>query len=107
MAISEPSDPLSQADVSDVDTATDSFGVPEPLGHLDEPPAIQSGGVFQENQGTVRPLAEASVQLTHPGEQTIRLCPHLTLVVDNEAGDTAREAVGEFPYQRAVPPAPP
>jgi len=90
--------------MSDIDAAADSFGVPESLRYLDEPPAIQSGGVLEENQGTVRPLAEASVQLTHPGEQTVRLCPHLTLVVDNEAGDTAREAVGEFPYQRAVPP---
>ena len=40
MAVSEPGDHFSQADVSDVDAAADSFGVPESLRHLDEPPAI-------------------------------------------------------------------
>src|ERR1700726_1462280 len=90
--------------MSDVDAAADSFGVPESLRYLDEPPAIQSGGVLEENHGSVRPLAEASIQFTHPGKQTVRLCPHLTLVMDDEAGDTAREAVGECPDQRAVPP---
>jgi hypothetical protein len=104
MAVSEPGGHLSQADVSDVDAAAYSFGVPELFRHLDEPSAIQAGGVLEENQGTSWPLAEAGIQLTHPGEQTVRLCPHLTLVVNDEAGDAAREAVGEFLYQRAVPP---
>ena len=104
MAVCEPGDHLSQADVSDVDAAADPLGIQEPLRHLDEPAAIQSGGVLEENHGTVRPLAEAGIQLTHPGEQTVRLCPHLTLVMDDEAGHAAREAVGEFPHQRAVPP---
>jgi hypothetical protein len=90
--------------MSDIDAAADSFGVPESLRYLDEPSAIQSGGVLEENHGSVRPLAEVSVQLTQPREQTVRLCPHLTLVMDDEAGDTAREAVGECPDQRAVPP---
>src|SRR6266550_5509473 len=89
--------------MSDIDAAADSFGVQESLHYLDEPPAIQSGGVLEENHGSIRPLAEASIQLTHPGEQTVRLCPHLALVMDDEAGDAAREAVGECLYQRAVP----
>ena len=104
MASSEPGGHLSQADVPDVDAAADSFGVSELLRHLDEPAAIQAGGVLEKYQGTVRPLAEAGIQLTQPGEQTVRLCPHLTLVMDDEAGDAAREAVGECLYQRAVPP---
>jgi hypothetical protein len=104
MAVSEPGGHLPQADVSDVDAAAYSFGVPELFRHLDEPSAIQSGGVLEENQRTIWPLAEAGIQLTHPGEQTIRLGTHLTLVVNDEAGDAAREAVGEFLYQRAVPP---
>jgi hypothetical protein len=104
MAVSESGDHLSQADVSDVDADAYSFGVPELFRHLDEPSAIQSRGVLEENQGTSWPLAEAGIQLTHPGEQTVRLCPHLTLIVNDEARDAAREAVGEFLYQRAVPP---
>ena len=104
MAVSEPGGHLSQADVSDVDAAADSFGVPEPFRYLDEPSAIQSSSVLEENQGTIWPLAEAGVQLTHPGEQTVRLCPHLPLVMDHEAGDAACEAVREFLYQRAVLP---
>jgi hypothetical protein len=104
MAVSEPRGHLSQADVSDVDAAAYSFGVPELFRHLDEPSAIQAGSVLEENQGTSWPLAEAGIQLAHPGEQTVRLCPHLTLVVNDEAGDATREAVGEFLYQCAVPP---
>jgi len=104
MAVPESGGHLSQADVSDVDADAYSFRVPELFRHLDEPSAIQSGGVLQEKQGTSWLLAEAGIQLTHPGEQTVGLCPHLTLVVNDEAGDTAREAVGEFLHQRAVPP---
>jgi hypothetical protein len=103
MAVCEPGGHLSQADMPDIDAAADPLGVPEPFGHLDEPSAIQPGRVLEENQGTIRPLAKVGVQLTQPGQQTVRLGPHLALVVDDEPGDAAREAVGEFLDQRAVP----
>ena len=104
MAVAERGGHLSQADVADVDAAADPLSVLEPLRHLDEPSAIQPGGVLEEYEGTVRPLAKARIQLTQPGQQAVRLRPHLTLVVDDQAGDTAREAVGEFAHQGAVPP---
>ena len=55
--------------MSDVDAAADSFGVSELLRHLDEPAAIQAGGILEKYQGTVRPLAEAGI---HPDASTPR-----------------------------------
>ena len=104
MAVPEPGGRLSQADVADVDAAADPLGVLEPLGHLDEPAAIQPGGVLQENQGPVRALAQAGIQLAHSGQQALGLCSHLTFVMDDQAGDPAREAVSEFAHHGAVSP---
>src|SRR4029453_11232039 len=64
----------------------------------------QPSGVLEENEGAIRPLAEASIQLAHGREQAIRLCHHLTLVMDDQSGDAACEAVGEFPPHGAVLP---
>ena len=103
MAGAERGGHLPQANVTDVDAAADPLSVLEPLRHLDEPSAIQSGGVLEEDERAVRPLAQARIQLAQRGQQAVRLRPHLTLVVDDQAGDTAREAVGEFPHQRRGP----
>jgi hypothetical protein len=103
MAVSEPGGRLSQADVADVDAATDSLSGLKALRHLDEPAAIQSSGVLEKHEGAIGPLAEASIQLAQSGEQAVRLCRHLTLVMDDQPGDAACEAVGEFPHHGAVP----
>src|SRR5580704_1227826 len=71
MAVPEPGGRLSQADVADVDAAADSLGVLEPLGHLDEPAAIQSGGVLEEDHGPIRALAKAGIQFAHSGKQAL------------------------------------
>ena len=104
MAVGKPGGRLPQANVADVDAATDSLGFLQPLRHLDEPPAIQSGGVLQKEEWAVRPLAQAGIEFAHRGHQPVCLCPHLTFVVDDQAGDAAREAVGEFPHHGTVPP---
>jgi hypothetical protein len=104
MAVSEPGGRLSQADVADVEAATDSLSGLKALGHLDEPAAIQSSGVLEKHEGAIGPLAEASIQLVHGGEQAVGLCRHLTLVMDDQSGHAAGEAVGEFPHHGAVPP---
>jgi hypothetical protein len=104
MAVSEPGGRLSQADVADVDAATDSLGGLKTLGHLDEPAAIQPGGVLQKDEGAIGPLTKASIQLAQSGEQAVGLCRHLTLVMDDQPGDAACEAVGEFPHHGMVPP---
>src|SRR5690348_4777121 len=93
MAVSESGGRLSQADVANVDAATNSLSVLEPLRHLDEPAAIQTSGVLKENKGTARPLAKPGIQLAHPGKQAFCLRPHLAFVVDDQAGDAACEAV--------------
>ena len=103
MAVSEPGGRLSQADVADVEAATDSLGSLKTLRHLDEPAAIQSSGVLEKDEGPIGPLAETSIQLAQSGNQAVRLCRHLTLVMDDQSGDAAREAVGEFPHHGAVP----
>ena len=90
--------------MADVDAAADPLSGLKALRHLDEPAAIQSGGVLEEDEGAIGPLAEASIQLAQSGEQAVRLCRHLTLVMDDQAGDAAGEAVGEFPHHGAVPP---
>src|SRR5512132_1523066 len=84
MAACEPGGRLPQADVADVDAATDSLGGLQTLRHLDEPAAIQSSGVLEENEGAIRSLAEASIQLAQSGKQVVRLCRHLTLVMDDQ-----------------------
>src|SRR5262249_37155195 len=104
MAVSEPGGRLPQADVANIDAVTHPLSALEPLRHLDEPAAIQSGGVLEKNEGTARLLAKPGIQLAHPGNQAVRLCPHLTFVVDDQAGDASREAIGELPHHRAVPP---
>ena len=104
MAVSEPGGRLSQADVANVDAVTNPLSVLEPLRHLDEPAAIQSGGVLEKNEGTARLLAKPGIQLAHPGKEAVRLRPHLTLVKNDQAADAACEAVGEFPYHGTVPP---
>ena len=63
MAAPEGGGHLSQANVADVDAATDPFSGLELLRHLDEPAAIQAGGVLEKNKGTVRPLAKPGIQL--------------------------------------------
>jgi hypothetical protein len=104
MAAAERGGHLPQAHVADIDAAADPLSVLEPLRHLDEPSAIQPGRVLEEDEGTVRPLAKARVQVAQAGQQAIRMRLHLALVVDDQAGDTACEAVGEFAHQGAVPP---
>ena len=90
--------------MADVDAAADPLSGLEPLRHLDEPAAVQSGGVLEKDEGTARALAQVGIQLAHRGQQAVRLGPHLAFVVDHQAGDAAREAVGEFPHHGAVPP---
>jgi hypothetical protein len=104
MAVSEPGGRLSQADVADVDAATDSLGGLKVLRHLDEPAAIQSCGVLEKDEGAIGPLAKASIQLAQSGEQAVGLCRHLALVMDDQSGDAAGKAVGEFPHHGTVPP---
>jgi hypothetical protein len=104
MAVSEPGGRLSQADVADVDAATDSLSGLKTLRHLDEPAAIQTSGVLEKDEGAIGPLAKASIQLPQSGEQAVRLFRHLTLVMDDQPGDAAGEAVGEFRHHGAVSP---
>src|SRR5689334_8354242 len=104
MAALEPGGGLPDADVADIDAAADPLGGPELLRDLDEPAAVEPGGVLEEDEGSARPLAEVGVQLAHRGQQSIRLARHLPLVVYHEAGDTSGEAVGKLPDHGAVPP---
>ena len=38
-------------------------------------------------------------QLAHPGEQAVAPASHLMVVMDDHPGDSAREAVSEFPHR--------
>src|SRR5260370_35932391 len=105
MAACEPGGRLSYANVADVDAATDSLGVLEPLRHIDEPAWIQAGGVLEKDDGPIRALAKARVQLAHRGDQAVGLCLHLMVVVDDQARDPACEAAGGATPPRAGPPA--
>ena len=49
VAAREPCRRLPDADVADVNAATDSFSVLEPLRHLDEPRGLKARGVLQED----------------------------------------------------------
>ena len=42
---------LPDAEVADIDAATDSFSVAQPLRHLDEPPGLQARGVLEKDEG--------------------------------------------------------
>ena len=96
MAGAECSGHLPQANVTDIDAAADPLSVLESLCHPDKPSAIQPGGVLEEHERAVRPQAQARIQVVQPGQQAVRLRFHLTLVVNDQTADTAREAVGEF-----------
>ena len=89
MAAPEPGRRLPDAEVADVDAATDSFGVAEPLRHLDEPPGLKARGVLEEDEGATRPLAKPRIELAQHAEQAVCLFPHLTFVMDDETGDAA------------------
>ena len=102
MAAREPGRRLPDAEVADVDAATDSFSVPEPLRHLDEPPGLKARGVLEEDEGAVRPLAQPRIELAHHAKQAVCLFPHLMFVMDDQAGDAARESVGELPDHGAA-----
>ena len=102
MAAPEPGGRLPDADMADVDAATDTFSIAEPLRHLDEPPRLQARGVLEKDKGATRPLAQTRIELPHHAEQAVCLCLHFPFVMDNEAGDTARETVGEFPDHGAA-----
>ena len=102
MAAREPGRRLPDADVADVDAATDAFSVVEPLRHLDEPPRLQADGILEKDEETSRPLAQTAIELPHHSKQAVCLCRHLTIVMDDEAGDAACEAVGEFPDHSAA-----
>jgi hypothetical protein len=103
MAACESGGRLSDADVADIKAATDSFSVLETLRYLDVPARLQADGVFEKDDGTVRPLAKARIELPHRGKQLVRLHRHLRFVMDDQAGNAAREAVGEFPNHGTAP----
>ena len=102
MAAPEPGRRLPDAEVADVDAATDSVSIAEPLRHLDEPPGLKARGVLEENEGAIRPLAEPRIELAQPAEQAVCLLPHLTFVMDDETGDAAGKAVRELPDHGAA-----
>jgi hypothetical protein len=102
MAAPEPGRRLPDAEVADVDAATDSFSIAEPLCHLDEPPGLKARGVLEENEGAVRPLTQTRIELAQPANQAVCLCPHLMFVMDDETGDAASKAVGELPDHGAA-----
>ena len=93
---------LPYPDVADVEAAADPLRVLQPLRHLDEPGWLQAGGVLEIDQRSVRPLAQARVEVTHPGQQPIRLRCHLSFVVDDQAGHPARIAAGELGHDGAA-----
>jgi hypothetical protein len=88
--------------VAYVNAATDAFGIVELLHQLDEPPRFQARGVLEKDKGATRPLAQTRIDLAHHGKQAVCLCCHLAFVMDNEAGDAAREALGEVPDHGAA-----
>jgi hypothetical protein len=102
MAVCEPGGRLPDADVADVDAATYPLCFLEPLRHLDEPARLQAGGVLEKDGGTAGPLAQARIELAHHGKQAVCLRSHLTLVVDDQAGNAASESAGEFYDQVAA-----
>ena len=65
-------------------------------------PGSRPAAYSRKTKGAARPLAQTRIELPHHAEQAVGLCLHLPLVVDNEAGDTARETVGEFPDDGAA-----
>ena len=97
MAAPEPGRRLPYAEVADVDAATYSFSVLEPFRYLDEPAGLKAGGVLEENEGAIRPLAQPRIELAQHGKQAVCLLPHLTFVMDDQTGDAARKSVGESP----------
>jgi hypothetical protein len=102
MAAPEPGRRLPDTDVADVDAATDSFHVAEPLCHLSKPSRIKAGGILQKDEGAVRLLTKARIELAHHLEQAVCLLPHLMFVVDDEARDAARETASELPDHSAA-----
>ena len=102
MAAPEPGRRLPDTDVADVDAATDSFRVAEPLRHLSEPSRIKARGVLEKDERAARLLAQARIELAHHLEQAACLLPHLMFVVDDEASDAARETAGELPDHGAA-----
>jgi len=102
MAAPEPGGRLPDAEVADVDAATDSFSIAEPLRHLDEPPGLKARSVLEENEGATRPLAETRIELAHHAKQAVCLFPHLIFVMDDETGDAASKSVGELPDHGAA-----
>ena len=93
---------LPDTDVADVDAAADSFRVAEPFRHLGEPSRLEADGVLEKHQRAVRLLAKTGVELAHHRQQAVCLFPHLMFVVDDEAGDAARETAGELPDHGAA-----
>jgi hypothetical protein len=61
MAVAEPGGDLPQANVADIDAAADPLSVLEPLHDLDEPSAIQSGGVLEKDERTGRLRAKVRI----------------------------------------------
>src|SRR4249920_1007559 len=103
MAAPEPEGGLSDTNVADVDAEADPLSGLEPLCHIDEPARIQAGGVLDKDDGATRALAKTGIQLTHRGKQPVCLRRHLTVVMDDQAGDTACETVGELRHHGAAP----
>ena len=97
MAEPEPGGGLFDADVADIDAEANPLRVLKLLRHLHEPAQIQAGGVLEEDEGAIGPLAKAGIQLAHPFEHAVGVCLHLALVMDDHSSDTACEAVSEFP----------
>jgi hypothetical protein len=97
MAEPEPGGGLFDADVADIDAEANPLRVLKLLRHLHEPTQIQAGGVLEEDEGAIGPLAKAGIQLAHPFEHAVGVCLHLALVMDDHPSDTACEAVSELP----------
>ena len=83
MAVREPGRRLPDADVADVEAGANPLSFLEPLRHLHEPAWLHAGGVLEKDDGTVRPLTQACIELAHHGKQAVCLCLHLTAVVDD------------------------
>jgi hypothetical protein len=96
MAMHEPGCRLPDADMADVKAATDTLSVLKPFRQLGEPGWLQADSVLKEDDRAVHPRPKAPIKLAHDGKQTVRLCLHLTAVMDDHTPEPACEPVGEF-----------
>ena len=102
MAAGEPGGRQPVAEVADIDAAATRSTSWSFSATSTNQAGSRWAAYSRKTKGAVRPLAQARVELAQHGQQAVGLVPHVALVVDDQAADAAREAVGELPDRGAA-----